>query len=140
MSIATVMDVVRHGEGALYGLVNVAGGAAPSTWMPSTRVTRQDWRDLFAANLETMFFMSQAVAAEIRAQGNPGSIVSVSSISGMNSAPFHVPTAPPKRRSWPPPEHSPRSLPPEGIRVNAVAPRCHRDRRLGDVCRRRSRP
>ena len=50
-------------DGDLYGLVNVAGGAAPSTWMPSTRVTRDDWRALFTANLETAFFMSQAVAA-----------------------------------------------------------------------------
>ena len=60
------------------------------TWMPSTRVSRQAWRELFTANLETMFFMSQAVAAELRAQRLPGSIVSLSSISGMNTAPYHV--------------------------------------------------
>ncbi|MET0699528.1 MAG: SDR family oxidoreductase [Mycobacterium sp.] len=88
--IAAVMDQVRQTDGDLYGLVNVAGGAAPATWMPSTRVSRADWRDLFTANLETSFFTSQAVAAELRAQGKPGSIVSVSSISGMNTAPFHI--------------------------------------------------
>ncbi len=70
--IATVMDQVRELDGDLYGLVNIAGGAAPSTWMPSTRVTRDDWRALFTANLETAFFMSQAVAAEIRDAGQPG--------------------------------------------------------------------
>ena len=43
--IATVIDQVRGTDGELYGLVNVAGGAEPSTWMPSTRVTRDDWRD-----------------------------------------------------------------------------------------------
>jgi len=73
--IATVIDQVRRTDGKLYGLVNVAGGAEPSTWMPSTRVTRDDWRDLFTRNLETAFFMSQAVVREIREQGNPGSIV-----------------------------------------------------------------
>jgi NAD(P)-dependent dehydrogenase (short-subunit alcohol dehydrogenase family) len=77
-------------DGQLYGLVNVAGGADPSTWMPSTRVTRSDWRNLFTQNLETMFFMSQAVAAELRHRKLPGSLVSISSISGMNSAPFHI--------------------------------------------------
>ena len=66
--IAAVMDQVRRTDGDLYGLVNIAGGAAPSTWMPATRVTREDWRALFTANLETAFFMSQAVAAGIRAQ------------------------------------------------------------------------
>ena len=33
--------------------------------------------------------MSQAVAAEIRGNQRPGSIVSISSISGMNTPPFH---------------------------------------------------
>ncbi len=88
--IAAVLDQVRRTEGNLYGLVNIAGGAAPATWMPSTRVSRADWRELFVANLETAFFMSQAVAAEIRSHQNPGSIVSISSISGMNTAPFHI--------------------------------------------------
>ena len=70
--------------------VGIAGGAEPATWMPSTRVSRKDWRALFAANLETAFFMSQAVAAEIRRNRSTGSIVSISSISGMNTAPFHI--------------------------------------------------
>ncbi|MBI3224712.1 MAG: SDR family oxidoreductase [Mycolicibacterium cosmeticum] len=120
--IAAVLDIARRTEGTLYGLVNVAGGAAPSTWMPSTRVTRQDWRDLFAANLETMFFMSQAVAAEIRAQGNPGSIVSVSSISGMNSAPFHVAYGTAKAAIVAATRTMAVELAADGIRVNAVAP------------------
>src|SRR5687767_1166563 len=62
--IAATMDIVRKTKGRLHGLVNVAGGAAPATWMRATRVTRKDWRDLFSQNLETMFFMSQAVASE----------------------------------------------------------------------------
>lgn len=61
--IAAVIDQARRADGRLYGLVNVAGGAEPSTWMPSTRVSRTDWRKIFADNLETAFFMSQAVAA-----------------------------------------------------------------------------
>ena len=120
--IATTLDAVRRAEGRVYGLVNVAGGAAPSTWMPATRVSRSDWRELFAANLETMFFMSQAVAAEIRATGGPGSIVSISSISGMNTAPFHVAYGTAKAAIVAATRTLALELAVDNIRVNAVAP------------------
>jgi NAD(P)-dependent dehydrogenase (short-subunit alcohol dehydrogenase family) len=120
--IAAVMDQVRRTDGELYGLVNVAGGAAPSTWMPSTRVSRADWRDLFTANLETTFFTSQAVAAELRAQGKPGSIVSISSISGLNTAPFHIAYGTAKAAVVAMTRTMALELAIDGIRVNAVAP------------------
>lgn len=120
--IATVLDTVRRTDGRLYGLVNVAGGAAPSTWMPATRVSRADWRELFTANLETMFFMSQAVAGEIRDNGDPGSIVSVSSISGMNTAPFHIAYGTAKAAIVAATRTMAVELAAAGIRVNAVAP------------------
>jgi NAD(P)-dependent dehydrogenase (short-subunit alcohol dehydrogenase family) len=120
--IATALDAVRRAEGRVYGLVNVAGGAAPSPWLPATRVSRSDWRELFAANLETMFFMSQAVAAEIRATGGPGSIVSISSISGMNTAPFHVAYGTAKAAIVAATRTMALELALDNIRVNAVAP------------------
>ncbi|WP_396933137.1 SDR family NAD(P)-dependent oxidoreductase [Mycolicibacterium sp.] len=120
--IATVLDAARRADGFLYGLVNVAGGAAPSTWMPATRVSRSDWRELFTANLETMFFMSQAIAGEIRSHGTPGSIVSVSSISGMNTAPYHVAYGTAKAAIVAATRTMAVELAADGIRVNAVAP------------------
>ncbi|WNG86657.1 SDR family oxidoreductase [Mycobacterium sp. ITM-2016-00317] len=120
--IATVLDRVRGLDGDLYGLVNIAGGAAPSTWMPSTRVTREDWRALFAANLETAFFMSQAVSRELCAEGLTGSIVSVSSISGMNTAPFHIAYGTAKAAVVAMTRTMAVELATAGIRVNAVAP------------------
>ena len=120
--IAAVLDQVRRTEGNLYGLVNIAGGAAPATWMPSTRVSRSDWRELFAANLETAFFMSQAVAAEIRSQQNPGSIISLSSISGMNTAPFHIAYGTAKAAIVAMTRTMAVELASDNIRVNAVAP------------------
>jgi NAD(P)-dependent dehydrogenase (short-subunit alcohol dehydrogenase family) len=120
--IAAVIDQVRRTDGDLYGLVNVAGGADPSTWMPSTRVTRDDWRALFTQNLETAFFMSQAVAGEIRTQGNPGSIVSISSISGMNTAPFHIGYGTAKAAVAAMTRTMAVELALDNIRVNAVAP------------------
>jgi NAD(P)-dependent dehydrogenase (short-subunit alcohol dehydrogenase family) len=120
--IATVLDAVRNTDGDLYGLVNVAGGAEPATWMPSTRVARDDWRALFTANLETAFFMSQAVVAEIRRNENPGSIVSVSSISGMNTAPFHIAYGTAKAAVVAMTRTMAVELAQSNIRVNAVAP------------------
>jgi len=120
--IAAVLAEARKTDGPLYGLVNIAGGAAPDTWMPATRVTRQAWRELFTQNLETMFFMSQAVAAELRAQGLPGSIVSLSSISGMNTAPYHVAYGTAKAAVVAATRTMAAELAVQGIRVNAIAP------------------
>jgi NAD(P)-dependent dehydrogenase (short-subunit alcohol dehydrogenase family) len=120
--IGAVIDEARRTEGNLYGLVNIAGGADPSTWMPSTRVSRADWRELFAANLETAFFMSQAVAADLRAHGLPGSIVSISSISGMNTAPFHIAYGTAKAAIVAMTRTMAVELAPDNIRVNAIAP------------------
>ncbi|BBZ11274.1 SDR family NAD(P)-dependent oxidoreductase [Mycobacterium branderi] len=120
--IAAVIEQVRSTPSELYGLVNVAGGAAPSTWMPSTRVRRSDWRELFNANLETAFFMSQAVAAELRKHRKPGSIVSISSISGMNTAPFHIAYGTAKAAVAAMTRTMAVELALDNIRVNAVAP------------------
>ena len=120
--IAAVMDQACRADGELYGLVNVAGGAAPATWMPAVRVSRADWRALFTQNLETMFFMSQAVAAELRKRRLPGSVVSVSSISGMNTAPFHIGYGTAKAALVAATRTMAVELAPDGIRVNAVAP------------------
>ncbi|GGN97551.1 SDR family NAD(P)-dependent oxidoreductase [Nocardia rhizosphaerihabitans] len=120
--IATVLDQVGAVPGTLHGLVNVAGGADPSQWMPAVRITRSDWHDLFARNLDTMFFMSQAVARELRARESTGSIVSISSISGMNSAPFHLAYGTAKAALVAATRTLAVELAQDGIRVNAVAP------------------
>lgn len=120
--VAAAIEQARIADGELHGLVNVAGGAGPETWMPSTRVTRGDWRDLFTANLETAFFMSQAVAAELKAGNRHGSIVSISSISGMNTAPFHIAYGTAKAAIAAMTRTMAVELALDEIRVNAVAP------------------
>ncbi|MDD9936352.1 MAG: SDR family oxidoreductase [Myxococcales bacterium] len=120
--IATAMKRAQDARGALHGLVNVAGAAAPATWMRATRVTRDDWRDLFRQNLETMFFMSQAVARQLTEDGRAGSIVSISSISGMNTAPFHIAYGTAKAAIVAATRTMAVELAPLGIRVNAIAP------------------
>ena len=120
--VAATMELARRTNGNLYGLANVAGGAAGSTWMRATRVTRSDWRALFNQNLETMFFMSQAVAAELREQHLPGSIVSLSSISGMNTAPYHLAYGAAKAAIVAVTRTLAVELALDNIRVNAIAP------------------
>ncbi|MGA8545488.1 MAG: SDR family oxidoreductase [Mycobacterium sp.] len=120
--VAAAMEQATRADGDLHGLVNVAGGAAPSTWMPSTRVARSDWRDLFTQNLETAFFMSQAMAAELKARKRRGSIVSISSISGMNTAPFHIAYGTAKAAVAAMTRTMAVELAVDEIRVNAVAP------------------
>jgi 3-oxoacyl-[acyl-carrier protein] reductase len=120
--VNATLEAARRTDGELHGLVNVAGGADPSTWMPSTRVTRSDWRELFTRNLETMFFMSQAVAAELKRRKSSGSIVSISSISGMNAAPFHIAYGTAKAAIVAVTRTMALELAEHNIRVNAVAP------------------
>ncbi|WP_046301238.1 SDR family oxidoreductase [Mycobacterium sp. UM_Kg27] len=120
--VATVLEAAQRADGQLYGLVNVAGGAEPATWMPSTRVARADWRKIFTHNLETAFFMSRAMAAALVAQHRPGSIVSISSISGMNTAPFHIAYGTAKAAIVAMTRTMAVELAAAGIRVNAVAP------------------
>jgi NAD(P)-dependent dehydrogenase (short-subunit alcohol dehydrogenase family) len=66
--------------------------------------------------------MSQAVAAELKAQGRPGSIVSISSISGMNTAPYHIAYGVAKSAVVAATRTMAVELAADGIRVNAVAP------------------
>ena len=120
--VAAIMAAALRARGTLYGLVNVAGGAAPGTWMRATRVTREDWRALFNQNLETMFFMSQAFAKELRERGLPGSIVGVSSISGMNTAPFHIAYGTAKAAVVAATRTLAAELALDRIRVNTIAP------------------
>ena len=120
--VASAIEAAKAARGRLYGLVNVAGGAAHNTWMRATRVTRDDFRALFQQNLETMFFMSQAFAAELCARRLPGSIVSISSISGMNSAPYHLAYGAAKSAIVAVTRTLAAELALDNIRVNAVAP------------------
>ena len=66
--------------------------------------------------------MSQAVAAELREKKLPGSIVSVSSISGMNTAPYHLAYGAAKAAIVAVTRTLAVELALDNIRVNAIAP------------------
>ncbi len=120
--VAAVMDCVRHTKGDLHGLVTVVGGGPPPTWGPSTRVSRGAWESLFAVNLDSMFFISQAVAAQLQAQGRPGSLVAISSITGLGAHPYNIAYGAAKAAVLSVVRTMALELAAANIRVNAVAP------------------
>lgn len=120
--VATVMSRVRATPGDLHGLVSVVGGGPPPTWSPATQVSRENWHALFSKNLESMFFISQAVAAELRAQKRPGSLVAISSITALGAQPYNIAYGAAKAALLSVVRTMALELAASGIRVNAVAP------------------
>jgi len=120
--VAAVMDCVRATRGDLHGLVTVVGGGPPATWGPSTRLSRADWNALFSTNLDSMFFIAQAFAAELKAQQRPGSLVAISSITGVGNMPYNVAYGAAKAAVLSVVRTMALELAAANIRVNAVAP------------------
>ena len=120
--VADVMEEAKKAPGSLYGLVTVVGGAPPPTWGPSTRLSREHWRSQIVLNLDSMFFMAQAVAAELKKESLPGAIVAVSSINGLTSSPYNVGYGAGKAALQSVVQTMALELARDGIRVNAIAP------------------
>jgi len=120
--VAVVMDCVRTTKGDLHGLVCVVGGGPPATWGPSTRVSRPDWDSLFSKNLNSMFFISAAIAAELKEQGRAGSLVAISSITGVATQPYNIGYGAAKAAVLSVVRTLALELAACNIRVNAVAP------------------
>lgn len=120
--VATVMERVRSTDGELFGLVTIVGGGPPASWGPATRLSRDDWNGLFSTNLGSMFFIAQAVAAELKASGRSGSIVAISSITGVGNMPYNVAYGAAKSAVLSVVRTMGLELASAGIRINAVAP------------------
>ncbi len=120
--IATTMATVRGTPGQLHGLVSVIGGGAPSTWGPATKTTRESWKALFSQNVEATFFISQAIAAELRERKLPGSIVAISSITALSAQPYNIAYGAAKSTLLSVVRTLALELAADNIRVNVIAP------------------
>ncbi len=118
----SVIERTRDLPGTLYGLVTVVGGIPDRYWGAATRVKRTDWRTVIGYNLDSMFFISSAVARELKRQNSAGSIVALSSISGLTATPFHVAYGAAKAAVNSVVQTMAVELASRDIRVNAVAP------------------
>ena len=120
--VTKVMERVRSTPGNLHGLVSVIGGGAPPTWGPATKTSRENWRALFSQNVDATFFISQAVAAELKKQGRPGSLVAISSITALSAQPYNIAYGAAKAAVLSVVRTLALELAASNIRVNAIAP------------------
>ncbi|MEQ6247508.1 SDR family oxidoreductase [Sulfitobacter sp. HNIBRBA3233] len=63
-------------------LVNAAGGVRGQTGRPLVEVSEEDWRAIFAANVDSAFFLAQSCAPAMAERGW-GRIVTISSGAGL---------------------------------------------------------
>ena len=118
-----ILSMVRAVEGALGPIDVLVNNAGIGFHVEALKVTDEEWRRLFAVNLEAVWKTSQAVATEMAKRGS-GSIINIGSISGLivNRPQWHSPYGISKAAV----HHLTKSLAAEwaakGIRVNAIAP------------------
>jgi len=106
----------------LRGLVHVVGGMPIDDWAPLTAMPPDRFASVVDLNLQSAFVTTQAVARRLVAAGTPGSIVLLSSISGVQAMPFGAPYAAAKAAILAFVRTAALELGPHGVRVNAVAP------------------
>jgi NAD(P)-dependent dehydrogenase (short-subunit alcohol dehydrogenase family) len=106
----------------LLGLVHVVGGMPFDDWATVTAMPAPRFAAVVELNLQSAFVTTQAVARQLESRDAGGSIVLVSSISGIQAMPFGAPYAAAKAGVLAFMRTAALELGPRGVRVNAVAP------------------
>jgi NAD(P)-dependent dehydrogenase (short-subunit alcohol dehydrogenase family) len=119
--LSALIDRIEGAMGLATHLVNVAGIILRTADLFS--VTEQDWDAQHDVNLKALFFLTQAFAARLKAEGRQGSVVNYSS-QGWQSGGFggSVVYNATKGAVTTMTRGMARSWAPLGIRVNALAP------------------
>jgi len=108
--------------GGVHCLANVAGGMQPGQWGRLEDYGEREFDDVISLNLRYVFLICQAVAKHMIERQIRGTMVSVASVSGIASAPYHAPYGAAKAGLM----ALTRSMAIEwsayGIRANALAP------------------
>ena len=105
--------------GGLDAVVDVIGEAR---WGQVVDLTDDDWDYSFDFVLRHLFNLGPAASRHLVAQRRGGTIVSVSSVSGLAGAPYHAPYGAAKAGLMSLTRSLAIELAPAGIRVNCVAP------------------
>ena len=118
---ALVREIVAT-DGRLDLLVHAAGGVRGQVGRAIEEISEEDWRVIFAANVDAAFFLAQAAAPAMK-QAGYGRIVTISSGAGLRpsltgiqayASAKHALVGLTKQLAW--------ELGPHGITVNSVAP------------------
>jgi NAD(P)-dependent dehydrogenase (short-subunit alcohol dehydrogenase family) len=119
--VDAAVAAVVEAFGNVDGLVHVVGGEQPRHWDRLDNFQLMHLDEVFDLNVRSAFLTSQAVARQMIAKGNGGSIVHISSIAAGFAAPFNAAYALAKSGL----QSLTRSMAVEwgrhGVRVNAVA-------------------
>lgn len=81
-SVQAIMAQIEARHGRIDGLVMAAGGVRGQTGRPIEHISEDDWRTIFAANVDAAMWCAQAVAPGMKARGW-GRIVTISSGAGL---------------------------------------------------------
>ena len=121
-AVTRVIDEIDQSSGAVDILVNAAGGVCGQVGRPIREIDEADWRVIFQANLDSAFWLAQAVGPHMTARGS-GRIIFIASGAGLRpsktgiqayTAAKHGLVGLTKQLSW--------EFAPKGVTVNAVAP------------------
>ena len=117
--IEAMVDETVKTLGTIDVLVYNAGLTDPQ---PLFELTEEQWDRTLDINLKGMFFCARRVAAHMRDQNRPGSIILLSSVHSIQAYPDHAHYAASKGGINMLTRSLGRQLAPLGIRVNAIAP------------------
>jgi 3-oxoacyl-[acyl-carrier protein] reductase len=117
-----LVDAVTGQSGGIDMLVSSAGGVRGQQGRPVEEITEADWRVLFAANVDSVMWLAQALAPQMKARGS-GKIVTIASGAGLRPSLTGI-------QAYAAAKHAlvgltrqlALELGPFGINVNAVAP------------------
>ena len=121
-AVTRVVEEIEQSHGAIDIVVNAAGGVRGQVGRPIQEVDEADWRVIFQANLDSAFWLAQAVGPRMTARGR-GRIIFIGSGAGLRpsktgiqayTAAKHGLVGLTKQLSW--------EFAPNGVTVNSVAP------------------
>lgn len=118
-SIRRGLDLIEQEFGPVDVLVNNAGLSNPA---PFAEMTSLQWDSLVDSNLSGPFYVAQAVAQRLIAQGRPGSIINIASILGHLAKENFINYGTTKAGLIHMTQYMALDLIEYGIRVNAIAP------------------